>query len=559
MWRHPIASRTLIAVPGKAHAKWAFFVLLVAGAGLGGCGQDAGTGDDVAAEAARPHARPNIIFLLADDQRADSLSSAGHPFSQTPHIDQLARDGVSFRNAFTVQPICAPSRFAFLSGQYERVSGLGFNSPYKVSQPQWQQTYPALLREAGYYTGFIGKFGVQFYSLDGGAAAQFDYWRAHDGWLPFWLKDMPDNPATDIYKNAEHDITTEIMGEYIEEFLDTRPDDAPFNLSVSFSAPHNSIVSTMYPEGADPDCDSYACKVMAYPANANPRLAGHPVFDRLYRDQDVEAPEDTGRDPYRFIPEGVIDHEARRQWYDYNYYPDLEPEHLIRYHQTVTGIDRVVGELVAQLEKLGIADNTIIIYSSDHGLLNGEYGTGGKALLYDLVTRIPLIIHDPRASGQDFENEVSDLVLNIDVPATMLSYAGIAPPASMQGRDLNSQESRREEVLLESLTVAEGNPFIEALRTRDWKYVRFLPKDGCPYTEDQLDFSGRAPIFEQLFDLKADPEERINLVGVEEHADVLAAFRERTQVRSSELTNEGRAFKKAAPVELRAEEDIYCW
>jgi arylsulfatase A-like enzyme len=225
----------------------------------------------------------------------------------------------------------------------------------------------------------------------------------------------------------------------------------------------------------------------------------------------------------------------------------------------VTGIDKVVGELVAQLEQLGIADNTIIIYSSDHGLLNGEYGTGGKALLYDLVTRIPLIIYDPRASGQDFENEVSDLVLNIDVPATILSYAGIAPPESMQGRDLNSPESRRDEVLLESLTVAEGNPFIEALRTRDWKYVRFLPKDGCPYTEDQLDFSRQAPIFEQLFDLNADPEERVNLAGAAEHADVLAAFRERTQVRSSELTREGRAYKEAVPVTQRPPEEVFCW
>jgi arylsulfatase A-like enzyme len=529
------------------------------GAGLGGCGQDSASVDDVDAEATRSHDRPNIIFLLADDQRADSLSSAGHPFSQTPNIDRLAREGVTFANAFTVQPICAPSRFAFLSGQYERVSGLGFNSPYQVSQPQWQQTYPALLRESGYYTGFIGKFGVQFYALEGGAPAQFDYWRAHDGWLPFWPKDMPDNPATNIYSDAEHDITTEIMGEYIEEFLDTRPEGVPFNLSVSFSAPHNSIVSTMYPEGADPDCDNYACEVMGYPASDNPRLAGHPVYDQLYRDQDVEAPKDTGRDPYRFIPEGVIDHAARRQWYDYNYYSDLEPEHLIRYHQTVTGIDKVVGELIGHLDRLGIADDTIIIYSSDHGLLNGEYGTGGKALLYDLVTKIPLIIYDPRASRADGKSDVSELVLNIDVPATILSYAGVAVPESMQGRDLNSRESRREEVLLESLTVAEGNPFIEALRTRDWKYVRFLPKTGCPYTEEQLDFSGQKPAFEQLFDLNADPEERINLAGIEEYADVLSEFRERTQIRSSELTREGRAYKEAAPVAARPAEDVYCW
>jgi len=503
--------------------------------------------------------RPNIIFLLADDQRADSLSSAGHAFSQTPNIDRLAREGVTFANAFTVQPICAPSRFAFLSGQYERVNGLGFNSPYQVSQAQWQLTYPALLQEAGYYTGFIGKFGVQFYSIDGGAPAQFDFWRAHDGWLPFWPKDLPENPATEIYKNAEHDITTEIMGEYIGEFLDTRPDGVPFNLSVSFSAPHNSIVSTMYPEGADPDCDSYGCKVMGYPANANPRLAGHPVYDRLYRDQEVNAPPDTGTDPYRFIPEGVIDHEARKQWYDYNYYPDLEPEHLIRYHQNVTGIDQVVGNLVAQLERLGIADNTIIIYSSDHGLLNGEYGTGGKALLYDLVTKIPLIVYDPRVAPAEREDDVNDLVLSIDVPATMLSYAGVSPPASMQGRDLNSEDARRDEVFLESLTVAEGNPFIEALRTRGWKYVRYMPKSGCPYTEDDLDFSRQDPMFEQLFDLRSDPGERVNLAGIEEYADILDQFRERTGARSSELTSGGRQYKTTLPVQLRPEEDAYCW
>ena len=558
-WRHPILSRIPQAVTGKAHVTWAFFVLLLASVALGGCGGSSGPDESPAAPATQPAKRPNIIFLLADDQRADSLSSAGHAFSQTPNIDRLAREGVSFANAFTVQPICAPSRFAVLSGQYERVSGLGFKSPYQVAQAQWQLTYPALFREAGYYTGFIGKFGVQFYSIDGGAPAQFDYWRAHDGWLPFWPKDLPDNPATHIYKDAEHDITTEIMSEYIEEFLDTRPDDVPFNLSVSFSAPHNSVVSTMYPEGADPDCDRYGCKVMGYPANENPRLAGHPVYDQLYRDKDVRAPEDTGTDPYRFIPEGVIDHEARKQWYDYNYYPDLEPEHLIRYHQNVTGIDHVVGKLVEKLDRLGVADNTIIIYSSDHGLLNGEYGTGGKALLYDLVTKIPLIVYDPRVAPAERQGDVSDLVLNIDVPATMLSYAGITPPASMQGRDLNSEQSRRDEVFLESLTVSEGNPFIEALRTSDWKYVRYMPKFGCPYTEDHLDFSGQQPMFEQLFKLQTDPEERVNLAGTEAHAAVLESFRERIRVRSSELTARGRQFKEDLPVELRPEDKVYCW
>ena len=166
VWRRLIASRntsraTTKACPGIPG--WAFLILLVTSAGLAACGSGADSGAGYTAELDKAvRARPNIIFLLTDDQRADSLSSTGHAFSQTPNIDRLARNGVRFANAFTVQPICAPSRFAFLSGQYERTSGLGFNSPYQVSQAQWQQTYPALLRKEGYYTGFIGKFGIQY-------------------------------------------------------------------------------------------------------------------------------------------------------------------------------------------------------------------------------------------------------------------------------------------------------------------------------------------------------------------------------------------------------------
>ncbi|MFK8050688.1 MAG: sulfatase-like hydrolase/transferase [Halioglobus sp.] len=502
---------------------------------------------------------PNIIFLLTDDQRADTLSIAGNRDVRTPNIDQLARNGVRYTNAFTVQPICAPSRFAFLSGQYERTSGLGFNSPYQVSEKQWQQTYPALLREAGYFTGFIGKFGVQYYALADSAASKFDYWRAHDGWLPFFPKDLPDNPATAIYRDAKHEITTEIMGELIGDFLGTRPANKPFNLSVSFSAPHNSVVSSMYSEGADPECDNYACRVMAYPANGNPRLAGHQYYDSLYRDKAIQISGDTGQEPDAFIRDGVIDHNARQKWYAYNYDAVLQPEHLIRYYQTITGIDHVVGQLVAQLEQLGLAENTIIIFTSDHGLLNGEYGTGGKALLYDLVAKIPLVIFDPRKSTDDEEEVREELVLSIDVPATILSYAGLAVPETMEGTDLNAQDPPREEVFLESLTVAEGNPFIEALRTQEWKYVRYLQPSGCPYTEEQLDFSGQQPIFEQLFHLGSDPQERINLVDEQEHAVILQSFRARTSARSAQMTANGLHHKQDLSIPLRPTDGVYCW
>lgn len=508
---------------------------------------------------ALPTQKPNIIFLLTDDQRADTLSIAGNQDIKTPHIDQLAKNGVRYTNAFTVQPICAPSRFAFLSGQYERTSGLGFNSPYQVSERQWQQTYPALLREAGYFTGFIGKFGVEYYELAERAASKFDYWRAHDGWLPFFPKDLPDNPATAIYQDAKHEITTEIMGEFVQDFLNRRPADKPFQLSVSFSAPHNSVVSSMYSEGADPDCDNYACRVMAYPASGNPRLTGHTIYDSLYRDSAIQISPDTGSDPYKFIREGIIDHDARQKWYAYNYDAALEPEHLVRYYQTITGIDHVVGELVAQLERLGLAENTIIIFSSDHGLLNGEYGTGGKALLYDLVAKIPLVIFDPRRHSDIAERVKDELVLSIDVPATILAYAGVEVPQPMQGEDLNADDSPREDVFLESLTVAEGNPFIEALRTHEWKYVRYLEPGGCPYTEVQLDFSDQQPTFEQLFHLASDPAERVNLANVREHTQVLETFRARTRARSAAMTANGVRHKRELSIPLRPAAAVNCW
>ncbi|MEM7278632.1 MAG: sulfatase-like hydrolase/transferase [Pseudomonadota bacterium] len=502
--------------------------------------------------------RPNIILLLADDQRADTLSVAGHPIVKTPNIDALAESGVRFSNAFTAEPICAPSRFAFLSGQYERTSGLGFNSPYQVNEKQWQQTYPALLRAANYHTGFIGKFGVEFYDLPAGRENLFDFWLAHDGWLPFFPKLLPDNPATTIYQNSKADIATEMMGEAIDTFLDTLPEDKSFSLSVSFSSPHNSVVSSMYPDGADPDCESRACEVMGHAANDNPVLTDHPVYGALYRDQAMNVSDDVGTDPYRFIPEGVIDHEKRKIWYEYNYHKDLEAEHLVRYYQHVTGIDAVVGRLVQRLEEEGLADNTVIIYSSDHGLLNGEYGTGGKGLLYDLVVKVPLIIFDPRPGIGKKGVVDKRLLMTTDVPATILALAGEQVPAIMQGRDVANSESRTE-VFLESLTVAEGNPFIEAVRTQDRKYVRYIAASSCPYVENDLDFANKVPLFEQLFDLENDPGERNNLVDDPVYAKDLDSLRKLTANRSVELTRASRAFKEKMGMSARPTDREYCW
>ena len=129
-------------------------------------------GTDCLAELSKSAAgrkRPNIIFLLTDDQRDNSLGIMGHPWVETPNLDMLIKNGVRFSNAYIAEPTCSPSRTSLFTGMHERVHGVGFSSSYRLNEQQWSKTYPALLREHGYYTGFIGKFGIEYYTFRGQA------------------------------------------------------------------------------------------------------------------------------------------------------------------------------------------------------------------------------------------------------------------------------------------------------------------------------------------------------------------------------------------------------
>jgi len=172
---------------------------------------------------------------------------------------------------------------------------------------------------------------------------------------------------------------TAIMGEAMTEFLDLRPGDKPFCLSVSFDVPHGSQVTSMFPDYPE-------WRQMTLPANENPKLKGHLFCDTLYRDITVPIPSETGTDPYRLIPKFILDQDKgrRNQTYPYNYTIATNREHHIRYYQTISGLDHIIGQLRADLERRGLAQNTIILFASDHGLIMGEYGMGGKELLLDL-------------------------------------------------------------------------------------------------------------------------------------------------------------------------------
>ena len=491
--------------------------------------------------------KPNIIFLLTDDQRDNTFSINGHPWVQTPNIDKLIQSSVRFSNTYIAEPTCSPSRVAIFTGMYERVNGVGFSSSYQLTEEQWEQTYPALLRKNGYFTGFIGKFGIEYYTFKGKASEKFDFWRAHDGWAKFFPKTAKNCKD---YHDSKEDIITPVMGESMEYFLDTIPDDKPFCLSVSFSVPHGSQTTSMYPENAE-------ARAMMISANENPKLRGHPFYDRLYRDIDIQIPAETATDPYRFIPKKVLNQNKGRasSTYKYDYHPVSCKEHHVRYYQQISGLDKIVGDLLGSLKKRGLEDNTIIIFGSDHGLLMGEYGMGGKALLYDLTSKIPCFVFDPGLTASLRGRTVENLVSSLDITTTILDYAGIKAPSQMQGKSLepliyNKKNKWREEIFLENLYTGRDNPFCEGIREGNWKYIRMY--DGIEgYKERDVDFSERKPDFEQLFNLLEDPEEMNNLISQFEGTKMLEKLRAKCQKLSDKLNNKRAYFQDSHNYEPR--------
>ncbi len=493
--------------------------------------------------------RPNIIFLLTDDQRDNTFGAMGHPFVKTPNVDRLLRQSVRFRNAYIAEPVCSPSRVSLLTGMYERVHGVGFTSSYQLTEAQWERTYPALLRKSCYHTGFVGKFGVEYYTFKGNAAEKFDFWWGHDGWTKFLPKDF-NSPSCKPYHNAKEDEITFIMGEAMSKFLGGLPGDKPFCLSVSFNVPHGSQTTSMYP-------DYPHWNRMTRPANENPKLQGTRFYDTLYRNVDIQIPNETGTDPYRFIPEFIMDQDKgrRTQTYQYSYTRPTCLEHHVRYYQTITGLDHIIGGLLKDLESRDLAKNTVILYGSDHGLLMGEYGMGGKALLYDLASKIPCFIFDPQLPTDRRDQQIDELVSSLDITRTILDYADVAAPEFMQGESLRpllegKEVPWRKELFLESLYTGRDTPFQEGIRLGKWKYIRMYGGES-KYDESHVDFTNRTPEFEMLFDLEADPRETNNLIKSHAESEILVTLRKKCAAHSEANNERRQQFRDTVAVESR--------
>lgn len=513
-------------------------------------------------EASDKDARPNIIFILTDDQRADSLGCMGNALVKTPNLDRLAEEGTLFVNATVTSTLCTPSRASFFTGQFERAHGINFNSGTAMSKEAWGATYPMLLQKAGYFVAYIGKnhvpVGAEGYAT-GWMDESFDYWYAGHEHLTFYPKERPafalKIPGIDelMFDNAKADTQTEVLEEGVENFLEPREDfvekaaralkerprDRPFCLSLAFNLPHDAATSKMQDRAGD--LELY--RTGYHELRADLRAALPATYLAA---ADIKEPK---------LPADLLRVEKRQIGYDYVNTPEAAVERIIRWYQSITGIDAMVGRLRAELAKLSLADNTIIIFSSDHGIMSGEFGLGGKALLYDPCLRVPLIVYDPRAPSGARGQRREELVQSIDVAPTILDFASVEIPAAMQGKTMvplvrGDTIPWRQYAFGENFWSTDfGNPRCDSVRSLQWKYIRYFPNESSLFDDvadlpDSLRIKvsnrqaaryrewlsapvrGEKPVYEELFDLTNDPEEAVNLAGDKRWREVLGKYRE---------------------------------
>ncbi|MBN2417361.1 sulfatase [bacterium] len=429
-----------------------------------------------------PSRKPNILFLLADDQRNDMLGCAGHPILKTPAIDSLAAGGARFVNAFVTTAICAASRASILTGLYECTHGYTFGTP-PLSAARMAVSYPALLRQAGYRTGFIGKYGVQTQGEGETENAMFDYFSPHSSYP--YLKPQPDG-------SLRHE--TEICGDKAVEFLNSLPGKEPFCLLVSFNAPH----------AADWDMEHH------YPW---PK-----AVDGMY--EDVEIPPPRLADPAicESQPDFLKTSMNRIRWYWRWDTPEKYQKNMRAYFRMVSGIDRVVGRIRDELGRLGLAGNTIIIYMGDNGYYMGDRGFAGKWSHYEEARRVPLIMYDPRRPGKEHGILPRCMALNVDITPTILDLAGVNVPASCQGVSLvsptrgNRPRAWREDFFCEHRMDHPDIPKWEGVRDTRYVYARYYEQN---------------PVHEFLHDLDTDPDELRNEAHNPAYRDILTGMRAR--------------------------------
>lgn len=443
----------------------------------------------------------NILLLYADDWRFDTLGIASNQTVHTPFLDQFSQEGLRFTHNCVTTSICWVSRASFYTGQY-----LSRHQSFLPKYPRFYQhwdneSFPGLLRsQGGYWVGHIGKW--QFQNFQKELASKYDFARLYEGyhWYP---NPVPGGPPIHSIDRNEKDAL---------DFLQQRPKDQPFLLTVAFFPPHS----------VDGTTEQY------FPQN---KTMG------LYQNTTLTIP--NMADSWARLPREVFDerNEGRRRWH-LRFDSQAKYQHMLKnYYRLVSGVDATCQRIVDELKKQGIYDETLVIFTADNGLYHGEKGLAGKWYAHQESIRIPLIISDPRMPSSLRNTTLDPFTLNIDIAPTILGAAGIPIPTTVQGKDLARvylerggsgigqwEKEWRDDFFYEHPQINGGDdnssiiPPSTGLVRKDWKYMAWASDNSTFY---------RHPKIEQLFNLISDPKEENDLAARVDHYQVLTAMRMR--------------------------------
>lgn len=426
--------------------------------------------------ASRDPQRPNVLFILSDDQGAWAMRCAGNADIITPALDSIAAEGIRFTDFFCTSPVCSPARASLLTGEIPSRHGVhdwiraGNVGPERIDYLAGQPLLTDRVADAGYRCGLVGKWHLGASDVP---RPGFVKWFAHQsGMSPYY--DAPMVDETQPVKVERY--LTEVLTEHAVAFLrDEAPRSQPFWLSLNYTAPHYPWIGAHPPEYTDlyADCAFASCPQQApHPWNAH----GNPATDEGHR---------------------------------------RPRESLVGYYAAMTAMDAGIGQVMRALDALGLRESTLVIFMSDNGMNCGHHGVWGKGNgtrpqnMYDTSVKVPCLMAQP---GRIAPAVRSDLLSAYDVFPTLLDYLGIAdePVRPRPGASFRAVLERGAQAPVRDVVVYDEYGPVRMVRTRDWKYVHRYP-DG-PH---------------ELYDLARDPGERTNLVHRSEQQPMVTELRAR--------------------------------
>ncbi len=475
--------------------------------------------------------QPNIIFVFSDDHASQAIGAYGGRLADlnpTPNIDRLASEGMLFRNAFVTNSICAPSRAVILTGMHSHLNSILTNAERFDSS---QVTFPQLLQGVGYQTAMVGKWHLKSDPVG------FDYWEILPGQGNYYNPEF--RTAGGVVKDTGY--VTDLITDKVIDFLESRETDRPFMVMYQHKAPHRE-----WSPGPD-HLTTYDDREITEPATLFDDYAGRTSaaltqemtiarHQHLVSDLKVWPPESSPEeDMYVRWAQATRDRmtEEQRAAWDAAYGPkndafrgaNLEGDELTRwkyqrymkdYLRCIASVDDNLGRLLDYLDENGLADNTVVIYSSDQGFYLGEHGWFDKRWMYEESLRMPLVVRWPGVVAPGSED--THLVQNLDFAETFLDMAGVAAPANMQGQSLV--------------------PLLEGREPADWRdaiYYHYYEFPG--WHAVQRHYGIRTDRYKliyyylidewELFDLESDPDELRSVYDDPQYADVVSELKER--------------------------------